>query len=123
MVLAVPLTLPQLAELAGVEYRTLHTWLKRGLLAPSVQPSSGTGTPNLFGNEDAVRARVLADLRRAGISLEVLAHAGARLQEHPEALQREAIMLLGVDDVRVVFDAVEALPSLERGGVTLAYNT
>lgn len=116
------LTLPQVADLAGVEYRTLHTWLKRGLLAPTIQTSSGTGRPNLFAVEDAVGARVLADLRRAGAPFSVLAEAGALLRAHPESLRREAFVLVR-DRVDIVFEASEALGSLRRGGATLVYNT
>src|SRR4051794_16474337 len=41
-------TLPQLSKLLDVQYRTLHSWVERGLLEPSVQKSRGTGTRNLF---------------------------------------------------------------------------
>ncbi len=80
------LTLPQVAEIVGVEYRTLHTWLKRGLLRPSAQQSSGIGVPNLFSTEDLIHARVIADLRQSGLSFERLREAAAELDEHPGAL-------------------------------------
>jgi DNA-binding transcriptional MerR regulator len=64
-----PLTLPQVAEAVEVEYRTLHTWVKRGLLKPGFQVSTGAGTPNLFTFQDAIKARILGDLRNAGIDL------------------------------------------------------
>lgn len=67
-----PLTLPQVAEAAEVEYRTLHTWVKRGLLEPSFSVSTGSGRPNLFTFQDALKARILAHLRSAGIDLEML---------------------------------------------------
>jgi DNA-binding transcriptional MerR regulator len=67
-----PLTLPQVAEAVDVEYRTLHTWVKRGLLKPGFQASTGAGTPNLFTFQDAIKARILGDLRNAGIDLDLV---------------------------------------------------
>jgi DNA-binding transcriptional MerR regulator len=73
-------TLPQLADLVGVEYRTLHTWLRRGLLAPSRAKARGSGSRNLFDREDALEAFVLADLRRAGVELPTLERVSAALR-------------------------------------------
>src|SRR6266511_2356234 len=41
-------TLPQVAAVADVEYRTLHLWLRRGILTPTKQAASGSGSTNLF---------------------------------------------------------------------------
>ena len=65
-------TLPELAERVGMEYRTAHTWVRAGLLVPSVKPTSGTGHPNYFSDEDVERAAKLVRLRNAGVSLEGL---------------------------------------------------
>jgi DNA-binding transcriptional MerR regulator len=73
-------TLPELASLVDVEYRTLHTWVRRGLLAASHQQSQGSGTRNLFDHRDAVDAFVLADLRRAGIELSKLEAVASTLR-------------------------------------------
>lgn len=76
-----PLTLPQVAEAADVEYRTLHTWVKRGLLKPSFHVSTGAGSPNLFSFQDAIKARILGDLRAAGIDLELIERTATELRE------------------------------------------
>jgi DNA-binding transcriptional MerR regulator len=115
-------TLPQLSKLLDVHYRTLHSWVERGLLPPSIQQSSGTGTPNLFDRRDAVAACVLADLRAAGVPLDLMRQAVERLRETEDALSRQAYMLVN-GDVRIVFDADDAAAALKRGGLTLAYNT
>ena len=60
-------TLPEAARLAGMEYRTLHTWLRRGLFTPSGLVSDGAGTPNLLTKADVRRIVALAALRRAGV--------------------------------------------------------
>jgi len=115
-------TLPQLSRLLGVHYRTLHSWVERGLLQPSVQRSRGTGTPNLFDSRDAVTAYVLAELRAAGVSLEIMRQVADRLRETDDALSRKAFMLVN-GDVKVVFEPEEVGAALARGGLTLAYNT
>jgi DNA-binding transcriptional MerR regulator len=117
-----PLTLPELASVVGVEYRTLHTWLQRGLLRPSLRTSSGTGTPNLFLFEDVVVGQVLADLRRGGVEIEQLHRAAEALYEHAWALSRPSFLLIN-GRVDVVSDADQAAAALERDSFTLAYNT
>lgn len=118
----ISLTLPQLAAIADVEYRTLHTWVKRGVLRPSVQRSEGTGTPNLFGRGDAVAARVLADLRRAGLSMEVLDQASEALRRGERALEEPAVLVVN-GSVEVCVDASAAAGALDRPGVSLVYRT
>jgi len=114
------LTLPEVAEIVDVEYRTLHTWVRRGLLQPSLRSSSGTGTPNLFTARDAVAAKVLADLRRDGIAIDQLARVSDALQAHHDALTEDSILLLN-GRVDVVADAQSAVQALQQDAVTLAY--
>ena len=114
------LTLPQLAEAVDVEYRTLHSWVKRGLIAPSLQLSRGTGTPNIFSREDAVKIKVIADLRQAGIWFNVLAATLERLDEHPTALTDGAMVL--VNGTVSVVDQAEATTAIAHGSLTLVYN-
>lgn len=114
------LTLPQLAEIADVEYRTLHTWVKRGLVQPSVRRSGGTGTANLFSGADAVAARVLADLRRAGLSMETLERASEALRMNRDCLDHPGVLLVN-GKVEVFPDASSAAVALDRPGVSLVY--
>lgn len=116
------LTLPELAEVVGVEYRTLHTWVRRGLLHPSLRSSSGTGSPNLFGFADAVAAQILADMRRGGLGIEQLEQAAEALGQSPSVLSKPAIVLMN-GTVEVVTDSGDAAPALDREGLTVAFNT
>src|SRR5438045_2797856 len=67
-----PHTLPALARIACIEYRTAHVWMKRGLLSPSIREAGGTGHPALFSSSDVCRAIRLARLREAGLSMDGL---------------------------------------------------
>lgn len=77
-------TLPELASLVDVEYRTLHTWVRRGLLAASREQAQGSGTRNVFDRCDALEAYVLADLRRSGVELSKLEEVAAELRRSRE---------------------------------------
>jgi DNA-binding transcriptional MerR regulator len=115
------LTLPQLAQTIGVEYRTLHSWLGRGLLRPSLQASSGTGSPNLFSIEDAVQAKIIAELRASGISFELLEQVAEHLQTNQTALTEGAVVL--VNGSVSVLPAADVPAAHEQESPTLAYDT
>jgi DNA-binding transcriptional MerR regulator len=115
------LTLPQVARAVGVEYRTLHSWLRRGLVRPSMQASSGTGVPNLFTTEDAVRVKIVADLRLYGVGFELLKEAAEQLSNHSAPLGPGTMVLVN-GSVSVV-DAERAAEALTQDSITVAYNT
>jgi DNA-binding transcriptional MerR regulator len=115
------LTLPQIARVVGVEYRTLHSWMARGLLEPSLQKSRGTGSPNLFSRSDAVKAKVIAELRHAGLSFELLERASLGLRDNPAALTDGAMVLVN-GTVKIV-EPQRALEAIEGEALTLVYNT
>jgi DNA-binding transcriptional MerR regulator len=73
------LTLPEIAKRVGVEYRTLNSWVKRGLLAPSIRPEKGIGRPGLWSNQDAARAVLLGALRRRGLDMPGIEAVAAEL--------------------------------------------
>jgi DNA-binding transcriptional MerR regulator len=87
-------TLPELALLVGVEYRTLHNWVRRGLLAASLARADGSGTRNLFDLADARDAYVLADLRRAGVELSKLQAVAEWLRQTREDRATSEVLLV-----------------------------
>lgn len=114
-----PLTLPDVARLAEVEYRTLHTWLKRGLLQPSLQRSTGTGRPNLFSTRDAIAARVLADLRRVGAGFPALVEV-ARTLKAAEGTPENAVLVVN-GQVTVLDDEQQLRQALSQPEPALIY--
>jgi DNA-binding transcriptional MerR regulator len=115
-------TLPEIAEFAQIEYRTLHLWLRRGLLRPSLRVAHGSGHANLFDESDVLGARVIADLRRAGLGMPLLERAA-------EALHRDDLVLTGNEyllingKVEIVSAPAEVGPSLADATTTVVYNT
>jgi|GEM_PF-4096904 len=76
--------------------------------------------PNIFSREDAVKVKVIADLRQAGISFDLLAATLQSLDEHPTALTDGAMVLVN-GSVSVV-DEAEAATAISHGSLTLVYN-
>jgi DNA-binding transcriptional MerR regulator len=64
-------TLPEVAREAGVEYRTLHSWVQRGLVRP-LKAANGTGYPAALSERDVAVCGLLARLRAAGCGFPVL---------------------------------------------------
>lgn len=65
----------QVARICGVPYRTLDDWMRTDLLPEPVVPARGTGNIRLWGVADTVRARLVARLRRGGVSLQAVRKA------------------------------------------------
>jgi DNA-binding transcriptional MerR regulator len=115
-------TLPQLSKMVGTPYRTLHSWVERGVLRPSVHRVKGTGRANLFDERDAFTVLVLAELREAGVKLELLRRAAERLSEADDVMATPVYLLVN-GDVEIVRTGQEATEALVRGGLTVAYYT
>lgn len=115
-------TLPQVAAVADVEYRTLHLWLRRGILTPSRQAAAGSGSANLFDFGDALLARVLGDLRRAGLEMHVLERVAAELRRQGRRpIGAELLLVNG--RVELVGRTDDVRKSLTGAGTTVVYDT
>lgn len=87
-------TLPQLAEISAIDYRTLHNWQKRGMLRPSCQAANGSGTVNLFDEADALQILILAELRRAGVEVATLERIAPKIREQSAELNGEEVLVI-----------------------------
>lgn len=114
-------TLPELAALVEVEYRTLHTWVRKGLLRASQEEAQGSGTRNVFDRSDAVEAWVLADLRRAGVELGRLGEVAEILRDTRARRQSGATLLVN-GTVRLCDDSQCVSRALAESSPTLVYD-
>jgi hypothetical protein len=96
--------LPAVAVAADIEYRTLHMWLRRGLLRASVEDSSGSGVPSLFNETDVLEARILADLRRLGVEMSVLDRTAAAIRRYKHRLTGQETLVIN-GDVEIVAES------------------
>lgn len=67
------------AALAGCSYRQLDYWSRNGVLEPSIEVGTGSGTRRSYSQGDVERARVLAAVAPLGAVSSVLAAITARL--------------------------------------------
>ena len=84
--------MPQAARLAGIPRRTLYDWA-RTLVPPSDYRGSGRGHWSQFSFADVVAIRTIAELRKAGASLQCLRSVAEYLKtveglDHPFAQAR-----------------------------------
>jgi len=70
----------------------------------------------------AARTAYVTELRAAGVNFKLLEQAAEQLRERENELDQPAFVLVN-GDVRIVFDSEQAGSALQRGGLTLAYNT
>jgi DNA-binding transcriptional MerR regulator len=66
---------PQVCGLVGISYRQLDYWARTGLITPSVQQASGSGSQRLYSFSDVVQLKVVKRLLDAGMSLKKIRKA------------------------------------------------
>jgi len=85
---------PELADLSGVDYRTLHNWQKRGMLRPSNREATGSGSTSLFDAADALQVLILAELRLGGIEVSLLQRIASRVHELAASVNGKELLLI-----------------------------
>jgi len=78
-------TLPEVAAIAGLEYRTGHQWMEAGILRGMIRGPSGSGRGVLFSWYGAMTAAVMGGLHRAGCGRKALQAAAKVLHEGSRA--------------------------------------
>jgi DNA-binding transcriptional MerR regulator len=115
-------TLPELAELTGVDSRTLHNWMRRNILAPSRQRATGSGTKNLFDHHDALFLVMVAELRHGGTEMPALERIAPKLRDcAAHSTGDELLMING--DVKPVEGTEQLAVDLDRFGPAFVYAT
>lgn len=115
-------SLPELAQLSGIDSRTLHNWMQRGILTPSRQRANGSGTKNIFDAGDALYLVIVADLRRGGAEIKLLEDAAGALREFA-AHSTGGELLWITEEVQIVSDPGLLADNADRFGPALIYAT
>jgi DNA-binding transcriptional MerR regulator len=105
---------PQVAQLTGVNAKTLHYWDVSGFISPSIAPSRGTGTRRVYSFQDLVALRVARELRAAGISLQGLREVVSFLRRSKDVRHPMAEAFLVTDGKDVFTRQGNALLSVLR---------
>ncbi|MFO7299126.1 MAG: MerR family transcriptional regulator [Actinomycetes bacterium] len=95
---------PQVCKLVGITYRQLDYWARTGLLAPSLQEASGSGTQRLYSFTDVVQLKVIKRLLDAGMSLKKIRSAVDILKKQLDTDQPLADVTL-LSDGRTIYAA------------------
>ena len=66
---------PQVCSLVGITYRQLDYWARTGLITPSLQQATGSGSQRLYTFPDIVQLKVVKRLLDAGMSLKKIRKA------------------------------------------------
>jgi DNA-binding transcriptional MerR regulator len=72
---------PQVCSLVGITYRQLDYWARTGLITPSLQKATGSGSQRLYAFPDIVQLKVVKRLLDAGMSLKKIRKAMEILRE------------------------------------------
>ena len=108
---------PQVCAVVGITYRQLDYWDRSGLLAPSLQEATGSGTQRLYTFQDIVTLRVVKRLKDAGTSLHKIRSAFEQLEEQEGPGWRESDITLLSDGstIYAARSAEEVIDLLQRG--------
>lgn len=106
---------PTVMKAAGITYRQLDYWARTGLVTPSVRDAGGSGTQRKYAFRDIVRAKIIARLLDAGVTLPKIRKA----LDYVEAeLQRPLEEVTLMSDGKSIFTPTSAgeIVDLVRGG-------
>ncbi len=90
---------PQVCALVGISYRQLDYWARTGLITPSVQEDSGSGSQRLYSFSDVVQLKVVKRLLDAGMSLK-------KIRKAMEILSAELASESPLTDVTLLSDGI-----------------
>jgi DNA-binding transcriptional MerR regulator len=73
---------PQTCKIVDITYRQLDYWTRTGLVIPSVQAATGSGSQRLYSFNDLLQLKVIKSLTDAGGSLQKVRQAIDYVRDH-----------------------------------------
>lgn len=108
---------PQVCKYVGITYRQLDYWARTGLLTPSIQGASGSGSQRLYSFQDLVLLRTIRSLIEAGMSLQRVREAIKYVRDNIDGDLTDAILVSNGDTIMVVRDDRELIDVLKGGQI------
>jgi len=108
---------PQVCAVVGITYRQLDYWDRTGLLGPSMQAASGSGTQRLYSFNDIVTLRVVKRLKDAGASLNKIRQAFDQLDAEvgTDWRERDITLLSDGTSIYAATSPEEVVDLLQKG--------
>ncbi len=108
---------PQVCAIVGITYRQLDYWDRTGLLGPSMQTATGSGTQRLYTFQDIVTLRVIKRLKDAGTSLHKIRQAFDQLEEEvgPDWREEDITLLSDGTTIYAARSPEEVVDLLRKG--------
>lgn len=110
---------PEVLRLCDLPYSTLDSWVRTGLVEPSVRAGSGRRRPRLWSIADVVEVRALKALRDAGAPLRVLNKARQTLQDSWVATLRDRMLYWDGGDLILVDEWSNLMSLVKQPGQTV----
>jgi len=107
-------------ELAGITYRQLDYWARRGWVAPSIEAGTGRPGRRLYSSDDVLRLAALGYLGRSGVDVGQLGPQVATL-ELP-AGDIDYLVVMGPDPCLDVVMATELRTRVSAGGSHVVFD-
>ena len=106
---------PQTCKIVGITYRQLDYWTRTGLINPSVQAASGSGTQRLYSFNDLLQLKMIKSLTDAGTSLQSVRKAIDYVRSHVEDDWSKVTIVASGNDVYACTSESEILDLLRNG--------
>lgn len=108
---------PQVCTVVGITYRQLDYWDRTGLLGPSMQEATGSGTQRLYSFQDIVTLRVIKRLKDAGTSLHKIRQAFDQLEAEvgPDWRIQDVTLLSDGTTIYAATSPEEVVDLLQKG--------
>ncbi|NNF62731.1 MAG: MerR family transcriptional regulator [Acidimicrobiia bacterium] len=108
---------PQVCNIVGITYRQLDYWARTGLIRPSLQMASGSGTQRLYAFTDVVQLKVVKRLLDAGMSLKKIRQAMEilRTQLESESPLADVTLLSDGNTIYAAHSTDEVVDVFQRG--------
>ena len=106
---------PQTCKIVDITYRQLDYWTRTGLVAPSVQPATGSGSQRLYSFNDLLQLKVIKGLTDAGASLQKVRQAIDYVRDDLDADWSRVTIVTDGDGVYACTTDAEVVDLLRRG--------
>ncbi|HYP22619.1 MAG TPA: MerR family transcriptional regulator [Actinomycetota bacterium] len=106
---------PQTCKIVGITYRQLDYWTRTGLVAPSIQPATGSGTQRLYSFNDLLQLKMIKSLIDAGASLQSVRKAIEYVRTHVDGDWSKVTIVASGNDVYACTSDAEILDLLRNG--------